>query len=108
MQAGRHFTEHCVRTFVLYLNQGNNERKSDLDFNLCIGQHELQLFATKNKKRKRHHAGKGKKSGFKAKTTINRFDYNLKWDRATEAGGLVVGKEVDIQINVEMDEVKQQ
>jgi polyisoprenoid-binding protein YceI len=53
-------------------------------------------------------AGKGKKSGFKAKTTINRFDYNLKWDRATEAGGLVVGKDVDIQINVEMDEVKQQ
>jgi len=53
-------------------------------------------------------AGKGKKSGFKAKTTINRFDYNLKWDRATEAGGLVVGKDVEIQINVEMDEVKQQ
>ena len=51
--------------------------------------------------------GKGKKSGFKAKTTINRFDYNLKWDRATEAGGLVVGKDVEIQINVEMDEVKQ-
>ncbi len=53
-------------------------------------------------------AGKGRKSGFKAKTTINRFDYNLKWDRATEAGGLVVGKDVDIQINLEMNEVKPQ
>ena len=51
---------------------------------------------------------RGKKSGFKAKTTINRFDYNLKWDRATEAGGLVVGKDVDIQINLEMNEVKPQ
>jgi len=51
---------------------------------------------------------RGKKSGFKAKTTINRFDYNLKWDRATEAGGLVVGKDVEIQINLEMNEVKPQ
>jgi polyisoprenoid-binding protein YceI len=44
----------------------------------------------------------GVKSGFKAKTTINRFDYNLKWDKATEAGGLVVSKEVDITVNVEL------
>jgi polyisoprenoid-binding protein YceI len=51
--------------------------------------------------------GRGRKSGFKAKTTINRFDYNLKWDRAIEAGGLVVEKDVAIQLNVELDEVKQ-
>lgn len=43
------------------------------------------------------------KIGFKAKTTINRFDYNLKWDKATEAGGLVVSKEVDLMVNVEMN-----
>jgi polyisoprenoid-binding protein YceI len=43
------------------------------------------------------------KAGFKAKTTINRFDYNLKWDRATEAGGLVVSKEVDITINAQLN-----
>lgn len=46
------------------------------------------------------------KSGFKAKTTINRFDYNLKWDRATEAGSLVVDKEVGIQVNLELDKVE--
>ncbi|MBS1933851.1 MAG: YceI family protein [Bacteroidetes bacterium] len=40
--------------------------------------------------------------GFKAKTTINRFDYNLKWDKTTEAGGLIVGKEVDITINIDL------
>jgi polyisoprenoid-binding protein YceI len=49
---------------------------------------------------------RGKKAGFKAKGTINRFDYNLKWDRATEAGGLVVGKDVELQLNIELDEVK--
>lgn len=43
------------------------------------------------------------KSGFKAKTTINRFDYNLKWDKATEAGGLVVSKDVDLVVNVELN-----
>ena len=43
------------------------------------------------------------KVGFKAKTTINRFDYNLKWNKATEAGGLVVSKDIDIAVNVEMN-----
>src|ERR1700730_10540071 len=46
------------------------------------------------------------KSGFRAKTTVNRFDYNLKWDKATEAGGLVVGKDVDITVNAELNQVK--
>ena len=49
---------------------------------------------------------RGRKAGFKAKTTINRFDYNLKWNRAVEAGGLVVGENVDIVVNIEMNEVK--
>ncbi len=48
------------------------------------------------------------KAGFKAKTTINRFDYNLKWDRATEAGGLVVGKDVDITVLLELNKAKAQ
>lgn len=43
------------------------------------------------------------KAGFKAKTTINRFDYNLKWSQATEAGGLAVGKDVEIVVNVELN-----
>lgn len=44
----------------------------------------------------------GTHAGFKAKTTINRFDYNLKWNAATEAGGAVVGKEVEITLNIDM------
>ncbi|HMH20709.1 MAG TPA: YceI family protein [Puia sp.] len=43
--------------------------------------------------------------GFKAKTTINRFDYNLKWDKTTEAGGMVVGKDVDITVNIDFKKV---
>lgn len=49
---------------------------------------------------------RGRKAGFKAVATINRFDYNLKWDRATETGGLVVGKDVEVTVKVELDEVK--
>ena len=41
------------------------------------------------------------KAGFKAKTTINRFDYGLKWNSLTEAGGLTVGEEVDIDLNLQ-------
>ena len=46
------------------------------------------------------------KAGFKASTTINRFDYNLKWDKATETGGLVVGKDVEISVRIELDRTK--
>lgn len=44
----------------------------------------------------------GTHAGFKAKTTINRFDYNLKWNAATETGGMVVGKDVEITLNIDM------
>lgn len=49
---------------------------------------------------------RGAKAGFKAKATINRFDFGLKWDRATETGGLVVGKEVEINVNAQLNEAK--
>ena len=48
----------------------------------------------------------GMKVGIEASTTINRFDYNLKWDQLTEAGGLVVGDEVRIILELELDEQK--
>jgi polyisoprenoid-binding protein YceI len=43
----------------------------------------------------------GTHAGFKATAKIDRFDYNLKWNKSTEAGGMVVGKEVEITINVD-------
>lgn len=41
------------------------------------------------------------KAGFRATIILNRFDYNLKWNTLTEAGGAVVGKDVTIKVNVE-------
>lgn len=51
---------------------------------------------------------RGRKIGFKANTTVDRFEYNLKWNRLIEAGGLVVGKDVEIEVKLELDEVKPQ
>lgn len=45
----------------------------------------------------------GAKAGFKAKTTIDRLEYGLKYAPALEAGGLAVGKDVEITVLVEMD-----
>ena len=50
--------------------------------------------------------GETKKVGFEAETTINRFDYNLKWDRVTEAGGLVVSENVKITLDLELNEAE--
>jgi polyisoprenoid-binding protein YceI len=41
------------------------------------------------------------KAGFKATTTINRCDYGLKWNALTEAGGTVVGKDVNVTLNLQ-------
>ena len=46
------------------------------------------------------------KVGFKATTVINRFDYGLKWNAATEAGGATVGKDVTIDLKLEFTQAK--
>jgi polyisoprenoid-binding protein YceI len=38
---------------------------------------------------------------FLAKTTINRPDFGLKWNQALEAGGVLVGEKVEIEIDVQ-------
>ena len=47
---------------------------------------------------------KGQKAGFKITGTVDRFDYGIKFDRALETGGLVVGQEVSIICNIELNE----
>ncbi|HEY5220208.1 MAG TPA: YceI family protein [Gemmatimonadaceae bacterium] len=44
----------------------------------------------------------GERSGFSAATKINRKDFGLTWNAALEAGGVVVGEEVKISIEVEL------
>ncbi len=41
-------------------------------------------------------------AAFKAVTTIDRYDFDLKWNQALEAGGVLVGRNVDITLNVEL------
>lgn len=43
------------------------------------------------------------KLGGVAKTTINRQDFGVAWNKAMDAGGLVVGDEVEITIDVELN-----
>jgi len=46
---------------------------------------------------------KGLLSAWKATTTVNRFDYNLKWNKTVETGGLMVGQDVTITLNLELN-----
>lgn len=41
------------------------------------------------------------RSGFSARGKINRMDYGVSWNRALDAGGVVVGEEVEITLEVE-------
>ncbi len=45
-----------------------------------------------------------RRMGWHASTTINRFDFDLKWNKSLEAGGLVVGKLITIDISAEFIE----
>ena len=46
------------------------------------------------------------KAGFKATTTINRTEYGAKWNKVLEAGGFLVGENVEITLLVELQEQK--
>jgi len=43
----------------------------------------------------------GQRIGYSASTTINRKDYGLTWNAALETGGVMVGDEVRIELNVQ-------
>ena len=47
-----------------------------------------------------------KVAAFTIDGTINRFDYNLKWNKLLEVGGAVVGEDVDIHCKVELIQSK--
>jgi len=46
------------------------------------------------------------KSGFKASSVINRFDYGLKWNTLTEAGGATVGQDITLDLKLEFAQQK--
>ena len=42
------------------------------------------------------------KAGFKVTGTVDRLAYGLKWNTLTEAGGAVVGKDVELTVKLEL------
>jgi polyisoprenoid-binding protein YceI len=46
------------------------------------------------------------KIAFRATTTIDRFEFGTKWNKATETGGLVAGREVEITLLMEFTKQK--
>lgn len=46
------------------------------------------------------------KAGFKATAVINRFDYGLKWNALTEAGGATVGKDITVDLKLQFAQAK--
>lgn len=49
----------------------------------------------------RARSGDSERIAIEAETTVDRFDYGLHWDRMTEAGGLVVGRDVRIILEIQ-------
>jgi polyisoprenoid-binding protein YceI len=45
----------------------------------------------------------GEKAGFKLNGKINRKEFGLKFDKALEGGGLIVGEEVEVNVKVEIN-----
>jgi polyisoprenoid-binding protein YceI len=50
--------------------------------------------------------GRGMKVGAVATAKINRKDFGMTWSRAIETGGVVVGDEVTLTIDIQLDQVK--
>jgi polyisoprenoid-binding protein YceI len=44
----------------------------------------------------------GERIGFSTTTTISRKDFGLHWNQALEAGGVVVGNEVKISVELQL------
>ena len=44
----------------------------------------------------------GTRAGYELTTTLNRKDFEISWNRALDAGGFVLGDDVEININLEL------
>lgn len=45
-------------------------------------------------------------AAFKATTTINRKEWGLVWNAALEAGGFLVGENIELNLNIELNQAK--
>ena len=42
------------------------------------------------------------KAGFQVETTLDRTDYGIVWNKALETGGVLLGEDVEVEINLEL------
>lgn len=49
----------------------------------------------------------GTRAGFSARTTIDRRDFGLTWNQALETGGVLVGNEVNVDLQVQAVQVEE-
>jgi len=46
---------------------------------------------------------RGEKAGFEIETTVNRKDFGIVWNKNLDEGGLLLGEDVKVSINLELD-----
>jgi polyisoprenoid-binding protein YceI len=46
---------------------------------------------------------RGEKAGFEIETTLNRKDFGIEWNKTLDEGGLLLGEDVKVTINLEVD-----
>jgi len=46
---------------------------------------------------------RGEKAGFEIETVVNRKDYGIVWNKTLDEGGLLLGEDVKVTINLEVD-----
>ena len=49
--------------------------------------------------------GMGTKAGFAATAVVNRKDFGINWNKALDNGGVILGEEVTISLNIEANQV---
>jgi polyisoprenoid-binding protein YceI len=49
----------------------------------------------------------GTRAGYQLSTTLNRKDYGISWNKALDNGGLILGDEVEISIDLEVVKKKE-
>ena len=52
------------------------------------------------------HPRMGTRAGFSAETTINRQDFGVSWSKTLDAGGLLVGNDVKLTLELEFIQAK--
>jgi polyisoprenoid-binding protein YceI len=53
-------------------------------------------------------AGKDEKAGFETAVTLNRKDYGITWNRAMDTGGVMLGEDIAVAINIEANKKKEE